>query len=61
MSMSAEPISADEELERRIDHEAMLLHTVQTPEERRMVWKTLKSLIAQRSPARIAEMEDAIL
>lgn len=59
--MNAEAIPADEELERRIDHEAMLLHTVQTPEERRMVWETLKALVAQRSPARIAEMEDAIL
>ena len=55
--MNPEPISADEELERRIDHEAFLLHTVQTPEERRMVWETLKQLIAQRSPAQISRME----
>jgi hypothetical protein len=59
--MNAEVITADEELERRIDHEAMLLHTVETPEERRMVWETLKGLIAQRSPARIAEMEAELL
>lgn len=47
----------DEDLERRIDHETMLLHTVKTPEERRMVWETLKRLIAQRSPGQVARME----
>lgn len=50
----------EEELERRIDHEAMLLHTVQTPEERRMVWQTLKDLIARRSPAQVERMEASI-
>ena len=59
--MNAEALPTDEELERRIDHEAMLLHTVQTPEERRMVWDTLKALIAQRTPAQIARMEAQIL
>jgi hypothetical protein len=58
--MNPEAISADEELERRIDHETMLLHTVETPEERRMVWHTLKQLIAQRSPAQVARMEAAL-
>jgi hypothetical protein len=58
--MNAEAISADEELERRIDHEAMLLHTVQTPDERRMVWETLKALVAQRSPSQVARMEEAL-
>ncbi len=58
--MNPEPISADEELERRIDHEAMLLHTVETPEERRMVWETLKQLIARRSPKQIEHMEAAL-
>jgi hypothetical protein len=52
-------LSPDEELERRIDHEAMLLHTVETPAEREMVWETLRHLIAQRSPAQIARMEEA--
>lgn len=59
--MNPEPISADAELELRIDHETMLLHTVKTPEERRMVWETLKDLIARRSPAQIARMEASLL
>jgi hypothetical protein len=55
--MNVQAITPDEELERRIDHEAMLLHTVPTPEERRMVWETLKQLIARRSPAQVERME----
>jgi hypothetical protein len=58
--MNPEPISADEELELRIDTESLLLCTAQTPEEKRMFWETLKSLIAQRSPAQVERMEAAI-
>jgi hypothetical protein len=53
-------ITPDEELERRIDHEALLLATVKTREERQMIWAKLKELIAQRSPAQIARMEAEI-
>jgi hypothetical protein len=56
-----EAISPGEELERRIDHEALLLATVKTPEERQMIWAKLKELIAQRSPAQVAKMEADIL
>lgn len=59
--MNAEALPTDEELERRIEHEAMLLHTVQTPAERRMVWETLKALVAQRSPQQVARMEAGLL
>lgn len=59
--MNAEALPSDEELERRIEHEAMLLHTVQTPAERRMVWETLKALVAQRSPQQVARMEAGLL
>jgi hypothetical protein len=55
--MQPEQLYSDFLLEQRIDYEARLLHTVNTPEERRMVWETLKKLIAQRSPAQVARME----
>jgi hypothetical protein len=58
--MQPDSLTADLLLEQRIDHEAFLLHTVRTPEEQRMVWETLKQLIAQRSPQQIASMEEAI-
>jgi hypothetical protein len=57
IEISTEAASSDEELERRIDHQALLLKTVPTPEERRTAWETLKQLIAQRSPAQIERME----
>lgn len=56
-----EAIPHDEELERRIEVESMLLHTVKTTAERRMVWETLKYLISRRSPAQVAHMEAGLL
>lgn len=51
------PPAADEGLERRIDYQALLLHSAPTPAERRTAWSELKRLVAQRSPERIARME----
>lgn len=48
-----------EDLESRIDLQALLLHTAPTPDERRAAWEVLKHLHAQRTPQRIAEMEEA--
>lgn len=59
--MNAEALPTDEDLELQIAHEALLLHTVKTRAEREMSWEKLKDLVAQRSPARIAEMEAGIL
>jgi hypothetical protein len=47
----------DGELERRIDFEAGLLAIAQTPAEQTSAWEELKRLVAQRSPARIEQME----
>lgn len=47
----------DAELERRIDLQALLLHTVKTPAERATAWSELKRLHTLRSPQRIAQME----
>lgn len=46
-----------DELENRIDYQAMLLHTAETPDERRAAWSELTRLHAMRSPARIEQME----
>lgn len=45
-------------LEERIDHQALLLHTAPTPEERRAAWEELKRLHAMRTPRRVRQMED---
>lgn len=50
--------SSGSELEARIDHQALLLHTAPTPDERRTAWGELTRLHAMRSPRRIAEMEN---
>lgn len=55
--MSASTFQVDDELEREIDRETLLLHTVQTPEERRMVWERLTRLVESRSPERVRHME----
>lgn len=46
-----------DDLEARIDQQALLLHTAPTPDERRAAWFELTRLHALRSPQRIAEME----
>lgn len=46
-----------DELENRIDYQAMLLHTAATQDERRAAWGELTRLHAMRSPARIEQME----
>jgi hypothetical protein len=46
-----------EDLEMRIDLQALLLHTALTPAERRAAWFELTRLHSQRTPARVAEME----
>jgi hypothetical protein len=50
-------ISSGDDLERRIDHQALLLHTAPTPAERRAAWAELRRLHAMRSPERIDAME----
>lgn len=47
----------DRDLEDRIYHAALLLHTAPTPDERRTAWETLKHLVEQRTPQRVEEME----
>lgn len=44
-------------LEASIDFQALLLHTADTPEERRHAWNELLRLRALRSADRIKEME----
>lgn len=51
---------ADADLERQIDHQTLLLHTVKTPDERRAACAELARLIAQRSPGRVEQMEREI-
>lgn len=55
--MTAGCIPEVDDLEARIDLQALLLHTAATPDERRVAWEVLKHLHSQRSPRRIAEME----
>jgi hypothetical protein len=47
----------DAELERQIDRAFMLLQHASTPHTRSRALAHMESLIAQRSPARIKEME----
>lgn len=52
-----EAIDPDAELESRIAETARLIYAAPTSDERLAAWEVLKDLIAQRSPARVAEME----
>lgn len=47
----------DDLLEAKIDHARLLFATAETPRHRRLAWASLQRLIAQRSQARISEME----
>lgn len=49
--------SADRELEAQIDYQALLLHTVATPEERRAACDELSRLVKLRTMERVAQME----
>lgn len=55
--INPEAQTPDQELEALIDREALLLHTAQTPKERRAAWSELCRLVAQRSPDQVAHME----
>lgn len=55
--INPEAISADADLERRIDHQAWLIANVATDAEKTSAWHELKRLHAQRSPERVAQME----
>lgn len=55
--INPEAPNAELELERRIDHQTLLLHTVTTAEERRAVCDELTKLVGQRSPERVEQME----
>ena len=47
----------DRRLERSIEVASLEFHCAQSPEERRTAWERMRSLIAQRSPERVREME----
>ena len=47
----------DQRLERSISIASMEAYAAKTPEERRTAWERMRSLIAQRSPERVREME----
>jgi hypothetical protein len=53
-----EPDYDADDLERRIDHQALLLHTAKTRHERLAAWIELTRLHSHRSPARIRQMEE---
>lgn len=44
-------------LERSIEIASLEFHCAQTPDERRTAWERMRSLISQRSPERVREME----
>jgi len=48
----------DARLERSIQIASLEAYAAQTPEERRTAWERMRSLIAQRSPERVREMEE---
>ena len=54
--MHAQQIVGDD-LEQRIDHQTLLLHTAKTPEGRRAAMAELKRLHPMRSPEQIEAME----
>ena len=47
----------DARLERSIQIASLEAYAAQTSDERRIAWERMKSLIAQRSPERVREME----
>lgn len=47
----------DTRLERSIQIASLEAYAAQSPEERRTAWERMRSLIAQRSPERVREME----
>lgn len=53
-----EALTPDRDLEFLIDEQALRLHTVDTPNERRMAWDELRRLHTMRSPERIRDMEE---
>jgi len=48
----------DARLEKNIEIASLELHCAQNPEERRTAWERMRSLIAQRSPERVREIEE---
>ncbi len=47
----------DARLERSIQIASLEAYSAKSPEERRTAWERMRSLIAQRSPERVREME----
>ena len=48
----------DRRLERSIQIASLEAYASQSPEERRTAWERMRSLIAQRSPERVRELEE---
>lgn len=48
----------DARLERSIAIASLEAYAAQEPEERRTAWERMRSLIAQRSPERVRELEE---
>ena len=48
----------DARLEKNIEIASLEFHCAQTPEERRIAWERMRSLISQRSPERVRELEE---
>ena len=48
----------DQRLERSIEVASLEFHCAQTPDERRTAWERMRSLISQRSPERVREIEE---
>ena len=48
----------DRRLERSIQIASLEAYASQSPEERRTAWERMRSLIAQRSPERVREIEE---
>ena len=48
----------DARLERSIEIASLEFHCAQTPDERRTAWERMRSLISQRSPERVREIEE---
>lgn len=55
--MSAQPMSSDELLEKRIEQERVAMTEAEDPESRRSHFQEMRNLIAQRSETRVEEME----
>lgn len=55
--MNTETHIQGDPLEESIDFQALLLHTTDTPEQRRQAWNELLRLRALRTAERVAEME----